>query len=86
MFYFYTSSSENDSNMKKNMILSDSFGLPWQHEIYNMNFKQCFFLSSRMFCRYIVSKFSMIIQTLMFSKIVSQKMVLCTPCVAFICQ
>ena len=39
----YTSSSKNDRNMKKIMISSDLMGLPWQHGIYDINFKQVFF-------------------------------------------
>ena len=40
--YFYTSSSEIDRKMKKIIILSDLLGLPWQHMIYERNFKRFF--------------------------------------------
>ena len=52
--YFYTSSSKNDVKMKKIMISSDLLGLPWQHGIYDRNFKQAFL--TIMFCLYSVSK------------------------------
>ena len=75
--YFYTSSSENDRKMKKIMISSDLLGLPWQHEIYDKDFKKVFL--TIMFCLYIVSKNSKIIQLVMFSEIVRPKMGLIDP-------
>ena len=54
------------------MISSNLLGLPWQHGIYDRNFKQ-FFLTI-MFCLYSVSKNSKIIQTFIFSEIVRPKM------------
>ena len=71
--YFYTSRSKNDRKMKKITISSDLMGLPWQHGIYDRDFKQVF-LDNKMFCLYSVSKNSRIIQTCMFSEIVRPKM------------
>ena len=75
--YFYTSSSDNDRKTKKIMILSDLLGLPWQQKIYERNFKHVFL--TIMFCLYIVSKNSKIIQTFMFFEIVRPKMGLIDP-------
>ena len=75
--YFYTSSSKNDRKMKKIMISSDLLGLPWQHGIFDRNFKHVFL--TVMFCLYSVSKNSKIIQTVMFSEIVRPKMGLIDP-------
>ena len=67
----YTSSSENDRKIKKIMNLSDLLGFPWQHEIYDRNFKQVFL--TIMFCLYVLRKNSNMIQTFMFSKISEAK-------------
>ena len=82
--YFYTSSSENDRKKKKIIISSDLWGLLWQCEVYNRNSKQVF--STIMFCLYIVSKNSKIMQTFMFSEIVRTKMVLIDPSPLDICD
>ena len=79
MFIFYTSRSKNDRKIKKITISSDLLGLPWQHGIYDRNFKQV--LLTIMFCLYMysVSKHSKIIQTCMFSEIVRPKIGLIDP-------
>ena len=59
------------------MISSDLLGLPWQHGIYDRNFKQAFL--TIMVCLYSVSKNSKITQTFMFSEIVRPKMGLIDP-------
>ena len=75
--FFYISRSKNDRKMKKIKISSDLLGLPWQHGIYDRNFKQVFL--TIMFCLYSVSKNSKIIQTCMFSEKVRSKMGLINP-------
>ena len=73
--YFKTSRSKNDRKLKKIMISSDLFGLPWQHGIYDRNK----IFSTILFCLYSVSKNSKILQTFMFSEIVRPKIGLMDP-------
>ena len=42
MFIFTPQVPKNDRKTKKIMISSDLLRLPWQHEIYDRNFKQDF--------------------------------------------
>ena len=63
--------------MKKITISSELVRLPWQHGIFDRNFKQVF--SNNNVCFYSVSKNSKILQSVMLSEMVRPKMGLIDP-------